>query len=86
MSLYPCILHTLRVLYGRETLVEFVMCLKRLITVEFGSSELLHLVNGRVCRHHPYIENLLTAVILAIDRIRGFIEKLEVLYVLHSIM
>ena len=33
MSLYPCILHTLRVLYDRETLVELVMCLKRLITV-----------------------------------------------------
>ena len=29
MSLYPCILYTLRVLYGRETLVESVICLKR---------------------------------------------------------
>ena len=48
ISLYPCILHTLRVLYGRETLVELVMCLKRLITVAFVSSELFHLVNGRV--------------------------------------
>ena len=42
MSLYPCILYTLRVLYGRETLVELVMCLKRLIIVAFGSSEPFH--------------------------------------------
>ena len=48
MSLYLCILHTLRVLYGRETLIELVMCLKRLMTVAFGSSELFHLENGRV--------------------------------------
>ena len=48
MSLYPCSLHTSRVLYGRETLVEPVICLKKLITVAFGSSEPFHLVNGRV--------------------------------------
>ena len=45
MLLYPCILHTLRILYGRETLVELVMCLKRLLTLAFGSSEPFH---GRV--------------------------------------
>ena len=43
LSLYPGILHTLRVLYDRETLVEPVICLKRFITVAFGSSELFHL-------------------------------------------
>ena len=43
MSLYTCVLHTLRVLYGRETLVELVLCLKRLMTVAFGSSEPFHL-------------------------------------------
>ena len=49
MSLYPCILHTLRVLYDRETLVEsLVICLKRLITIAFMSYEPFHLVNGRV--------------------------------------
>ena len=48
MSLYPCILHTLRVLDGRETLVEPVTCLKKFLTVAFGSSEPFHLVNGRV--------------------------------------
>ena len=31
--------YVIRVLYGRETLIELVMCLKRLITLEFGSSE-----------------------------------------------
>ena len=40
--------NTLRVLYGRETLVELVMCLKRLITVAFRSSEAFHLENGHV--------------------------------------
>ena len=40
MSLYPGILHTLRVLYDRETLV---ICLKRFLTVVFGSSEPFHL-------------------------------------------
>ena len=48
MSLYTCIIHTLVILYGRETLVELVMCLKRLITVAFGSYEPFHLVNERV--------------------------------------
>ena len=48
MSLYTCVSHTLRVLYGRETLVELVMCLKRLMIVAFRSSEPFHLVNGRV--------------------------------------
>ena len=48
-GLYPCIFHTLRVLYGRETLIELVMCLKRLITVVFRSSDPFHLVNGHVC-------------------------------------
>ena len=43
MSLHPCILHTLRVCYGSETLVELVMCLKRLKTVGFRSSEPFHL-------------------------------------------
>ena len=45
MLLYTCVFHTLRVLYGRETLVELVMCLKRLMTVAF---EPFHLKNGRV--------------------------------------
>ena len=48
MSLYTCVLHTLRVLYGRETLVELVMCLKRLMTLAFGSIEPFHLENGSV--------------------------------------
>ena len=48
MSLYTCVLHTLSVLYSRETLVELVMCLKRLMTVAFRSSDPFHLENGRV--------------------------------------
>ena len=48
MSLYTCILHTLRVLYDRETLVEPCYMSERLITVAFRSYELFHLVNGRV--------------------------------------
>ena len=43
MSFCAYILHTLRVLYGRETLVEPVLCLKRLITLAFGNSEPFHL-------------------------------------------
>ena len=37
------ILHTLRVLYDREILVEPVICLKMFITVAFGSFEPFHL-------------------------------------------
>ena len=48
MSLYTCVLHTLRVLYGRKTLVELVMCVKRLITIAFENYEPFHLENGRV--------------------------------------
>ena len=48
VSLYLCISHALRVLYGREILVEPVMCLKRLITVEFGSFEPFHFAQGKV--------------------------------------
>ena len=40
MSLYPGIIHTL---YDRETFVEPVICLKRFLTVVFGSSEPFHL-------------------------------------------
>ena len=36
-------------LYGRETLVELVMCLKRLMTIAFESSEPFHLENGHIC-------------------------------------
>ena len=43
MSLYPGILHTLRVVYDRETLIEPVICLKRFITIAFGSYEPFHL-------------------------------------------
>ena len=45
------ILHTLRVLAGTETLVEYCMGLKVLLTSTFGSSE----VNGHW--HHTYIES-----------------------------
>ena len=41
--LYLGILHTLRILYDRETLVELVIYLKRFITVAFGSSAPFHL-------------------------------------------
>ena len=44
MTLYPCILHTLRVLYDRETLVEPCYMSEKALTVAFGSYESFHRV------------------------------------------
>ena len=48
MSLYTCILHALRVLYDRETLVEPCYMSEKAYNCSVGSYEPFHLVNGRV--------------------------------------
>ena len=49
-SVLLCILPTLKVLAGTETLVEYVYVSKGVVTATFGSFELLFLlrINGRV--------------------------------------
>ena len=50
LSLYPCILHTLRVLYDRETLVELCYMSEKAYncSVRELDYERFHPVNGRV--------------------------------------
>ena len=51
MSLYPCILHTLRVLYDRETLVEPCYMSEKAYNCSVRELRVVSL-----CRRHPYIE------------------------------
>lgn len=57
MSSKQCILCTDRVLSSIQTLIGHVICLKRLTSALFGSSELFHMLRLIACQWHPYIES-----------------------------